>query len=72
VESGADAALLQETSQLPGHYENLVALSKDENVGGNSPVAAVAALSDRIGFTPIKTQPHGVRSVSCVTCKRLC
>jgi len=59
LESGADVALLQETSHLPGHYDNLVALSKDENARGNSPVAAVAALSDRIGFTPIKTQPIG-------------
>ena len=59
MESGADVALLQETSQLPGQYDNLVALAKDENARGNSPVAAVAALSDRIGFDPIKTQPIG-------------
>ncbi len=59
LESGADVALLQETSQLPGDYDNRVVLSKDENVGGNSPVAVVAALSDRVGFTPVKTQPIG-------------
>jgi len=58
-ESCADVALLQETSQLPGQYDNLVALAKDENARGSSPVAAVAALSDRVGFTPVKTQPIG-------------
>jgi len=59
LESGAEVALLQETSQLPGDYDNRVVLSKDENVGGSSPVALVAALSDRVDFTPVKTQPIG-------------
>ena len=59
LESGADVALLQETGNPPEKSENLIDLSWDENVKGASPRVAVAALSERITFKVLKTQPIG-------------